>query len=146
MHPYTAPLDMPAFVQWTPSPTTTSNSCPPIGCQLPPLLPPYTSSHIVAGSATFCPLSLLALIVVLFLSWALSGPAVFNNRKGPRASPSSLVDGGGVSAHPSTIVIPMSLSFPISHLCMSLSLPCPFPSFPPASLSPVDVITLAPVI
>ena len=125
-----------------------SNPCHPIGCQvLPlPLLLPYASSHVVAGSATFCPPPLLSLIVLLFLSWASSAPAVFNNKKGPRASPSSLVNDGGASAHPSAIVIPMSLSFHVSRLCILLSLPCPPPSIPLSSSSPVNAITLAPVV
>ena len=82
-----------------------------------------------AGSATFFPPPLLLLIVVLFLLWTLSAPAVFNDRKGPRALPLSLVDDGGVCAQPSAIVNPVPLSFCISCLCMSLSVPCPPPSF-----------------
>jgi hypothetical protein len=51
------------------------------------------------------------------------------HQKELKALPSSLVDDGGICAHPSTIVIPMPLSFRIGHLCMLLSLSCLSSSF-----------------
>ena len=119
---------------------TTSNPCYPLdGCQFVVRLTVSChhcccrhcplSSHLVAGSVIFCPLPSLWLIVVLFLSWALSAPAVFNKRVRHRALLSSLANDGGISAHPSAIVITVSFSFRIGHLCTLLSSPSPTPSF-----------------
>ena len=86
-------------------------------------------SGIPGNLHAFCPLPSLWLIVVLFLFWASFAPAVFNDRKRPRALLSSLIDDGGVSAHPSTDIVAVPLSFRISRLCMSLSSPSSPPSF-----------------
>ncbi len=71
-------------------------------CHLPTLLwvLPHSALH---------PPPLLCLIVVLFLSCALLAPAVFNNNKRHRALSSSLINDGGISAHPSAFVIAVPL-------------------------------------